>query len=95
MVENLQVILEDENGNSTKVSQIYTNGIKLGGKICFLKNDPQIYFKVDKNKKYKSVCITGKIHGEIPDTIIDALTRNKTKAYAKKALKKVYHMVRK
>lgn len=95
MVENLQVILKDENGDSTKVSQIYTNGIKLGGKICFLKNDPQIYFKVDKNKKYKSVCITGTIHGEIPDTIIDALTRNKTKAYAKKALKKVYHMVRK
>lgn len=101
LVENLEITLVDNDNKEYPIAfnNIRTNGIKTGKAICFLKQDPQIIIKANKNISYSKMIITGKITGEIPDEYIDMILGNriivKVKSKIKRVIKKVYYLIRK
>ena len=79
------------------MSELSTNGAKIGNGFFCIEQDPQIYFYPRENEDIEKIVITGKGEAHVPDELlVQALAGSPTpESKIKKAIRKVKNKIKK
>lgn len=78
ILKKLSGVIEYTDGSSqlVRMEQCDSNGFAFENKILFINQDPQVYIECPKNKRVKSIVLTGKLKKDIsPETVDEAISQ--------------------
>ena len=94
----MRVVSEDGSSQDYSIDDVTSNGCRIGGKLVYLKSDPQVILRFAAPMRVKQLLVRFDVVSTVTDEDIDVampLLQPKKRGFCYRALRKVYRTLKK